>query len=161
MCNPRSDRVRALRVLVVGLALSALAAGCATLELPERFLVVERGVGEVKAITPDESKVWLRDFEEAGGDLAFWSEALEGDLVNNRGYVLLEKKAITDGAGKAGNELLFETQAMGRPVRYLIAVFVYDSLFGTSRIRTIEYVADKDVFDVHVEDVRKAIASHR
>jgi len=150
-----------MRIVVVTLVSLFLSSSCATLELPGRFLVVERAVGEVKAITPDEAKVWLRDFEEPGGDLAFWAEALEGDLVGNRGYVLVSKSDVKDGGGKPGKELVFETQAYGTPVKYLIAVFVHETVFGSSRIRTVEYVADKKLFDTYVDDVRAAIAKQK
>jgi hypothetical protein len=146
---------------VVVAVVAALTSACATLDLPSRFLVVEQAPGEVKAFTPDEAKVWLRDFEEPGGDLAFWAEALEKDLVDNRGYVLLSKGDVKDGGGTAGRELVLETQAYGTPVRYLIAVFVHQTLFGTARIRTVEYLADKKLFDTYVVDVRAAIAKQK
>jgi hypothetical protein len=132
------------------------------MQLPEDFLVLEEGIGSFRAVTADEAKVWVRDFspEARDGTLTFWRDALKKDFTENRGYVVLEENDTKDGAGRKGFELLCESQVNGRDRRYLIAVFVIETVFGND-VRTVEYTAEKGDFDEHVESVRKAIASLR
>jgi len=137
----------------------AVGSGCGTVNLPlsSSFLVKEKTREELRAITADEARVLVREFHEVGGDLAFWLAAIKRNMVDGRGYVLLTEKPVHDGRGRAGSELVFDTTVGGRPLRYLVAVFVTPD--GDERdIRTVEYVADKGTFDLYVEDVRGGIS---
>lgn len=137
----------------------ALASACVSLEPPARFLVTDRTGDELKAITPEESKLWVRRFtDEDRGGLDFWKDALKSDLKDNRGYVLLSEGPATDGTGAAGHVMTLETTVNGRPVRELIAVFVRPGLLDDS-LWVLEYVAPKDVFDKEVESVRASLAT--
>jgi hypothetical protein len=139
-------------------AATALSSACVTMQVPKDFLVVADG-DQLKAITPDEVKLWVRDFEDPDrGELAFWQEALKNDFVENRGYVLIEEAPIKDGVGTAGASFVFETTLQGRPTRELVAVFVYDDLFA-GRVRVVELVAERARFDEVVGEVRAAIAT--
>lgn len=141
--------------------LLAAAAGCVGLEAPARFLVTDRSCDQLKAITPEESKLWVRRFDdEDRGGLDFWKDALKSDLKDNRGYVVLSEGAATDGTGAAGHSLTLETTVNGRPVRELLAVFVRPGLLADS-IWVLEYVAPKDVFDKEVEGVKASLATLR
>lgn len=156
-CSRSESRTRVGRLLpLVAVIASTSLMGCASLNLPERFLVVERDIGAVKAITPDEAKVWMRTFVEPGGDLAFWAEAVEKDFVDNRGYVLIDKGELETAGGKAFTGV-FETTAQGETVRYFVALSVKKTLFGESEITVIEYAADKELFETYLEDVRAAV----
>lgn len=137
-------------------------ASCATImDPPERFLVVDEGGDFVKAITPEESKLWLRDFaDDDRGGLAFWRDALLKDLKDNRGYVLVSEAPAKDSAGTPGHELVLESTVNGRTVRELLALFVYEGLFGDT-IRVVEYVAEKDTFDKEVAAVRASLTTIR
>ncbi len=134
---------------------------CVSLEAPARFLVTDRTGDELKAITPEESKLWVRRFgDEDRGGLDFWKDALKADLKDNRGYLLLGEAEAKDGTGAAGHTMTLETTVNGRPVRELLAVFVRSGLCGDD-IWVVEYVAPKDVFDHEVESVRVSLATLR
>ncbi len=152
------NRTVTSRTGVAALLLALAAAGaCVSLEPPARFLVTDRSCDQLKAITPEESKLWVRRFDdEDRGGLDFWKDALKSDLKDNRGYVLLSEGAATDGTGAAGQVLTLETTVNGRPVRELLAVFVRPGLCADS-IWVLEYVAPKDVFDKEVEAVKASL----
>jgi hypothetical protein len=146
-----------MRILIL-LALIASSA-CITFTPPDRFLVVKRGGDELKAITPEESKLWIRSFDDDDkGGLAFWRDALKADLKDNRGYVVLSEADVKDGANTPGKELVLESTVNGRAVRELMDVFVYGGWFGDT-IRVVEYVAEKARFDGEVDGVRKSITT--
>lgn len=149
------------RVTTLALVLALAGGACVSLEPPARFLVTDRSGDQLKAITPEESKLWVRRFDdEDKGGLEFWKDALKGDLKDNRGYLLLGEAPATDGTGAAGHSMMLETMVNGRPVRELIAVFVRPGLLGDS-IWVVEYVAPKDVFDNEVEGVRASLSTLR
>lgn len=149
------------RVTTLALVLALAGGACVSLEPPARFLVTDRSGDQLKAITPEESKLWVRRFDdEDKGGLEFWRDALKGDLKDNRGYLLLGEAPATDGTGAAGHSMMLETMVNGRPVRELIAVFVRPGLMGDS-IWVVEYVAPKDVFDNEVEGVRASLSTLR
>lgn len=149
------------RVTTLALVLVLVGGACVSLEPPARFLVTDRSGDQLKAITPEESKLWVRRFDdEDKGGLEFWRDALKGDLKDNRGYLLLGEAPATDGTGAAGHSMTLETMVNGRPVRELIAVFVRPGLMGDS-IWVVEYVAPKDVFDNEVEGVRASLSTLR
>jgi hypothetical protein len=150
-----------LRTLSLAVALFNLAACATVMESPERFLVVDEGGTYVKAITPEESKLWLRDFpDDDHGGLAFWRDALKADLKDNRGYVVISEAAAKDSAGTPGHELVLESTVNGRTVRELMALFVYAGMFADT-IRVVEYVAEKATFDKEVTAVRASLATIR
>lgn len=133
--------------------------GCITLTPPPRFLVVEDGVSSWKAVTPEDSRLWVRVFDdEDGGGLAFWQDALKADLVDNRGYVLVSEGEAKAG-GVVGREYILETTVHGRPVRELLTLFVTSGLFA-DHVHVIEYVADKDAFEAELAAVRAAVATY-
>jgi len=145
-----------MRLSVSSLVLIAALTGCVSIPLPGDFLTLVNEPGDFRAVTPDEAKVWVRHFTaHKGGDLAFWREALKRDLVENRGYLLVEEGEAKDRAGHAAQKMLFETQAGGRPHRYLLVVSAWPGWFGTE-IRVVELVADKTVFDQYRKEVEAA-----
>jgi len=148
-----------IRAIAVALTFAALTTGCITMQVPEDFLVVTDDVDQLKAITPDEVKLWVRDFPDPDrGELAFWRDAVKNDFIENRGYVLIDEGSIKDGNGVEGASFVVETTLQGRATRELVAVFVYDDLCE-GRIRVVELVADKERFDQVVDEVREAIGT--
>ncbi len=155
------NRVTITLALALALVLALASGACVSLDAPARFLVTDRSGDALKAITPEESKLWVRRFDdEDKGGLDFWKDALKGDLKDNRGYLLLGEAPVKDGTGAAGHSMTLETMVNGRPVRELIAVFVRPGLLGDS-IWVLEYVAPKDVFDNEVESVRASLSTLR
>ncbi len=140
------------------LLLATGVASCATImEPPERFLVVDKGGDFVKAITPEESKLWLRDFpDDDRGGLAFWRDALKADLEDNRGYVIISEAEVKDAAGTPGHEFVLESTVNGRAVRELLALFIYGGAFADT-VRVVEYVAEKQAFATEVGAVRASL----
>lgn len=146
--------MRALALLLLASALNA----CQTIDPPDQFLTVERGFGRLKAVADDEGLYWVRSFadpEQAGFD--FWQRVVENEFIERRGYTLIEKRAL---AAPAGAELLFEVTVSGVARRYLAVIWVESGITGDT-IHVIEYVADKDRFDRHLDAVRQAVAAQR
>ena len=138
------------------------ALGCKTVELglSPRFLVVDRTPESLDAMSSDDARVRVRDFTAPGGDQEFWVDALRRNLVDGRGYVLLEEgKVVASGVG--GHAMTLEVSVGGRVVRYRVAVFVKVQKKDESAIRVVEYVADKANFERHLPDVNGAIATMR
>lgn len=142
------------------LALGVSGSGCTiAMVVPDRFLVVQDEWGSKRALTPEESKLWVREFDDdSKGTLAFWSEALKADLIKSRGYTLVEEATVKDANGRAGMSMVLETTLSGRPVRELLAVFVVPGWWSNT-IRVVEYVADKDAFATEVEGVRTSLGT--
>jgi hypothetical protein len=158
---------RVLFSLVVVASVVVAIAGCGTLSItpPPRFLEVEDFSDSYKAVTPEDSRLWARVFNDDDmGDLAFWQDALKEDLTKNRGYVLVSE-ADTSAGGVKGREVVLETTVNGRPVRELLALFVTPAgipfLTEHHHVHVIEYVADKDRFDAELTAVRAAVASYQ
>ncbi len=149
-----------MRIFILAALLTVtFGTSCVTMTPPERFLVVDDGGDYLKAITPEESKLWLRDFPDADkGGLAFWKDALKADLKDNRGYIVISEAAVKDGAGTPGHEFVLESTVNGRTVRELLALFVYAGWFDDT-IRVVEYVADKETFEKEVAGVRASLST--
>jgi len=133
--------------------------GGVSMKIPDGFIMVERDRDQIKAISPDEAKLYLRRFEVTKrADLAFWSEALKNHLVEHRGYVLLEERPVTDPKGHVGRELLFEVVSEGETHHYLIALYVSDGPFWSSKasVRVVQFAAPLSSFAKHVQVVRHA-----
>jgi hypothetical protein len=140
----------------------AVAAGtltsCLSIQAPS-FHVLEEGTDSLKAMTPDDARLWVREFgDSTKGNLSFWSQALRNDLVSNRGYTLIEERKVKDADGHDGAEMLFEVTAGGRAQRYIVALYVFEGLFSNT-IRVAEYVAPKELQDKYEAEVRKAFAA--
>lgn len=141
--------------LTTALALSLLSA-CAVPPAPDGFLVVDDGMDTVKAIAPDESMFWVRSFDDPHqGTLDFWRETLRNDLVDHRGYVLLDEREVT-WRGAAAVRFTCEVTSKGRARRYLVTFRIDEGTVG-NEIHVAEFVADKAVFDQHVDAVVAAL----
>src|SRR3979409_1240908 len=96
------------------LLFALLFSSCISFTPPDRFLIVHNSGDDLKAITPEESKLWIRNFDDDDkGGLAFWKDALRADLKDSRGYILVSEGDIKDGAGTAGKELVLESTVNG------------------------------------------------
>jgi len=145
--------------LLITIAVALLANSCVSMQVPKDFLVVDKGMGELKAVTPEDAKLWVRTFDDPdGGDLAFWSKTLKNDLTKNRGYLLVGEEPIKDKRGREGVALLVDTTLQGKPTRELLALFVLPG-WPDNQIRVVELVADKETFERALPDVKQAIAT--
>jgi hypothetical protein len=131
--------------------------GSRNLRGPDGFLRLETGGDELKATTPDGARLWVREFDDRDcGTLAFWAEAVENDLVENRGYVRDRGAEIEDADGHPGRLQRYSATAAGEPHGYLIAIFVIEGV-NTNTIRTAEFTAPRATFDAHAAAVEAAL----
>lgn len=137
------------------------ACGCSSIEmeLPPDFLQLQTARRELKAITPDDARIWVREFEDPDqGDLQFWASTLKLDLEENRGYAPVEESAFRDDMGRDGIRMQFALTTEGEPHGYLVAIFVFEGS-RTNTIRVAEFVGPEPVFERHLEGVKTALAT--
>ncbi len=141
-------------------------AGCAIhVDLPNQFLVTVKSSSEFKATTADDAIFIVEKYQlpEKGGNLDFWVTALKNQFVENLGYVLLEEEAIETNDGEKGMQMMFETTIQGQAYRYLICAFVQEGPWPWSDpiVRVVRFTAEKEKFDEHLDDVKKAMRTTR
>ena len=131
------------------------------MQMPAPFLALRAPRGEFKAVTPDDARLWVREFvDEEHGSLAFWVEALRRDLTESRGYELVDESDVRDAAGRAGRRLRCAATIEGERHGYLVAVFVIDGLVAAT-IRVVEFTARLAAFDAHYGAVVGALPTLR
>jgi len=130
------------------------------LDVPAPFLRLHTSGDEVKAVTPDDARLWVRTFADPdGGDLGFWSETLRRNLVA-RGYEVQEPSEVHDAAGRQGRCFRCAATVDGARFGYLVAVFV-SAGSGAHQIAVVEFTALEAAFSAHVDDVLRALATLR
>lgn len=156
----KTTKIHARLVLVCALLLSSSVFGCSSvaLQTPPRFLEIEDDASyDYRATTADGVVLAVREHAvdaDRGSSVAFWVEAIEGRLRNNRGYALLEKKEVATKAGLKGTQLRFGHDEGQKPYRYWVTVFVDgDSVY------VIEAGGAEDVFATSTAAIESAIAS--
>jgi len=143
-------------------ALPVLLGGCLAIEAPEDFVVLDRGSRDLRAVTPDEARLRVRDFRNPeGGDLAFWSKVLKKDFVEGRGYALIDERKVADNMGREGEEFLFAVDGKKGAYRYLVRISLVKGTLRRKFIRVAEFAAPPDVFVRHEENVRTAFNTIR
>ena len=159
MVSKASLATRHRTCLLALLAAVVAASGCISMAVPERFLILDRSPSQLRATTPEESKIWVREFDDdTKASLAFWKDALKADFEKNRGYTLMGEASAKDGAGHEGFEMIWEATLGGRAVREMISVFVVPGLLCNT-VRVVEYVADVETFAKEVETVRRSVST--
>ena len=81
--------------------LAVVLAGCA-IDPPQGFVALPVG-GELQllAVAPSGSRMRVREVANAeGGSLSFWGAAIQRELVQGRGYALLESVPVTTASGE-------------------------------------------------------------
>ncbi len=135
--------------------------GAVDLSMPEGFLIVNRKRKEVKAVTSNDAKLWVRELAVSkNGSIKFWADALVNHLVTNRGYELIDARIISGKHGREGRELTFDVVAGGVPSRYLVTLFVRRRPFWSrnNAIRVIEFVAPRNEFEEYVTQLHESKA---
>ena len=123
------------------------------------FLIVANDRAELKALTADASKLWVREFAVSQRtNLDFWTKALRSELVGHRGYHLNEEQRVRAGKGNEGTEMVCDVTVQGQPHRYLIGVYVLAGSFWRrgGAVRTVEFVAPVATFEKSAVVVRGA-----
>jgi hypothetical protein len=147
---------------LVALTLAALLGGCIAMQAPPSFLVIKESPSQFKAVSPDDARIWVHEFDDPyeGGTLDFWAQTMKADFVQGRGYTLIEEGKAKDGEGREGIEYVFEVTAGGAAQRYLVDIFYVEGCFcGDNEICVVEFVARKPLFEKYLADVRAAVAT--
>ena len=149
------NALRSTRFAVAALAL--FAAACAgPIRLPKDFLPLETE-SVYQAITGDDARVWIREFEDPhAASPAFWSTAVEHELVQQRGYELVAKGVVKNKHGDPGTWLQCSANLHGQKIGYLIALWVYDR-----ELLVVEFAAQAEVFAARVDRVKAALKTVR
>ncbi len=133
--------------------------------LPPEFLRVDRDVdAQIKAVTADDARLWVREFADDDlGDVEFWAATLRADCTERRGYRFVADGTATDGAGRAGRWLEFRHVHEGEPYGYLVAMFVRPGgvFAGSQTVRTVEFAAREAAFVARRLAVVDALATLR
>lgn len=147
--------------LVVLLSLFLLGSCAIHADMPESFLKLKNDRYEFKATSADDAIFWVRRFdtEPEDSNLDFWEEALTNNLVEGRGYRLVERDKVETRTGLPGRILVVEATVGGQTRRELFAVFLRERLWGGPIIYVAEYVAPPPLFDEYLDKVREAIES--
>lgn len=155
MCSRTSDRGRlALGMLLLG--------SCSIgMDLPAGSLRLDSDRDQVKATTPADARIWVREFRDPDGDtLGFWAKALRNELVRNRGYELLSEHELNDAARRPGIELRFSVNREGEAHGYLVALFVIEGvIWADNTIRVAGFAARKPLFERYLNAVHAALST--
>ena len=110
-----------------------------------------------KAISPDGALIVVRERDhEPEGSLEFWTEALEREITEGRGYELQDKSEVRAKGGYAGVRMSFKGAANQSVYRYDVAIFLVDD-----QIVTVETAALEASWDKHSGEFEAAIMSLR
>ena len=141
-------------ILLAAVFSSAIAmTGCLSIDAPGDFLELPSKEG-LKLATADDNRLWVREHAvPADASLDFWTRALLDDLVERRGYRLVEDNPVE--SDPLARELILDATVDGLDYRYAITVAVVRGLWG-SKVRTVEYLAPRAEFDRDLDAVRAA-----
>ena len=120
------------------LVLTCLLGGCHEwTETPEGFVEVDSKGVDYKAVTPEGAVIVIRHRDnDEEGDLDFWSEVFELEMVKAKGYKVVDKGEVSSADGTVGSVLLFEYAQGQTPYHYGLTVFVRDDLIVTVETAT-------------------------
>lgn len=127
----------------LALLLTAACGPVSTITAPGGFVMLEEeqlpyGVAH-KAISADGAVVVVREQDnEPRGTLAFWSEALQREVTQGRGYELLEATDVRTTGGIQGRRMQFKGAHNETVYRYDVAVFLLDDSIVTVEVATPE-----------------------
>ncbi len=107
-----------------------------------------------KAVNPDGAVVVLRERDnDQKGSLDFWYKALKKEVVEGKGYDLLDDSEMKT-RNMTGRIMTFTTEYGGTPYQYAVAIFVVDDT-----IVTIETALSDENIEKHGDAVRKIVES--
>ncbi len=149
------------RAAILASLLTLTACASIEMELPGDFLQLKVPGLQLKATTPDDARLWVRQFDDYDqGDLSFWVRTLRNDLEQNRGYTPIGEEETVAAGDHEGLLMQFAVEVEGVPEGYLVVVFV--TAGGRSNtITVLEFVAEKSVYDERLPAVRAALPTLR
>ena len=143
------------------LALVATAAACSSWPLPQDFVALDSGGGDIRGVTADDARLRVRNLDDsAEGPVEFWADTLCNDCLQ-RGYELIERGALVDADGESGRWLRFHANVSGEKVGLLVAVWVRPRLLGKPYLQVAEFAARDLVFTARLPAVQAALAKLR
>lgn len=128
----------------------------ATLEVPGRFVSVEEGPFEIRAVSAEGARVWLRTRLVDDADLDFWQAALLDELGEIRGYDVVRAERHQTAGGGELLEIVCETTLSAVPYRYQLLVEVGTTPLLGTWVKTLEHASEADNFDAAALDLRGA-----
>lgn len=156
--------MRALRLFLPALAL--LPCACEVLTPPPDWVTLPKAPDrDFAAVSAQGARLVVRRHDNPdGGKVAFWTEAARAELVDGKGYRLLETNEVTTASGHKGTELLFAADRELRPHLYLLTLFVFRSGpfgLGGSKVVTVEAGGAEDLVRNELPAVRAAVRTLR
>lgn len=139
--------------------LRKLVEGRAPMSAPDGFLVVASSRRELQAVSPDDARVWLREFPVDNDTTTnFWARAIQTHLVDHLGYRLIDQTEIAGPAQQTGHQMLFESDSIQGPMRYLLTVLPQPkpAWSGKRRIQVVEFAATAELYGEYVDAVGEA-----
>lgn len=133
--RPRSSRLTTLGLIglvVVFAALAGLAGQCGEAEKPKAWTATPKGFVQspegqfvYRALSPDGSVIGIRHrLNEQEGDLDFWTEVFELEMVQGKGYKLISKSDVQSRDDVDGRLMVFEYAQGDTPYHYELALYV-------------------------------------
>lgn len=146
-------RAASLWLLVVGLF-----AGCHhhTLRTPSDFVVLEESESyATRAVSAQGVVIGVREIDnDPRANSTFWLSAIRSQLLEARGYALLEAKDVRARSGQRGKQLRLGREQNGEQYLYWLTMFV-----TKNRLYLVEAGARKDRFEQAQSKVDAALAS--
>lgn len=156
-------RRTSLHLLSVGViaTLMSLMVACAAprVQTPSGYVELEDhfGVNDAtyKAVSSDGGVILVRlQEDQPAGALSFWTDAFTRELVDGRGYELLEHKDVKRPDGTVGRVILLRGSHNEQPYRYSVAIYLEEE-----DIVTVESSVPEDKYEEHAKRVLGAIES--
>jgi len=123
-----------LVVMLLLVLLSGIMLGCegAKTVVPEGFVEQKDSTFAFKAVAPDGTTIAVRQRQnEEKGSLSFWSEVFKREMVEGKGYRLVDTRDVTSSNGIAGQHFVFEVAVEDTPYTYWLALFVSERTITT------------------------------
>lgn len=134
--------------------------GCHTFTAPPNFMPVDRsdqGDYDQRMISADGVVIGLRSQRtHTAGTLAFWSQAITNELVNTKGYQLVESGEEKAANGRTCRLMTFTYSLRGNGMTYLLAVHV-----DGREVLLAEAGGKSDLVQKQLPDIRKSLLSAR
>lgn len=122
------------------------------MDVPSGFLPVRATRNELQAISPDDARVWYREFavsDKAGQD--FWAKAIRTHLVEHRGCRVIDESIVRQDAelGHDGYyQLLLTAESDRGPLYHLLTISLKPATLWSrkSTIRVTEFTAPPHLY---------------
>lgn len=144
--------MHSLRWILV-IALLVMAGGC-QYALPPGYVKVEPGWDvRFRAVSAEGSAITLRsESNPENGDLPFWEKAIKNQLVDIRGYALVDRRDINRSGQTTGVEMTFDYNKDGIDYTYLVMLLV-----KSRQVHCIEVAGVKDQIAPELPAIKDAV----